>query len=215
MKNNLEVVFWGVRGSYPAPGRNTLRYGGNTSCVEVRAGNERIIFDAGTGIIPLGRKISKEAAQERKEIKVSLFLSHLHHDHIQGFPFFVPAYLSSAHVQIFGPGSSDENLMRVLENNQSPQSFPISLNEMAAWKTIRAVREQNQVLLAGEASIREASQKVEGDAVLVRIHIADLVGASRKRVNQAIALFKQQDLIAMTEKGRIKVCDRDSLANYC
>ncbi|MCP4141359.1 MAG: MBL fold metallo-hydrolase [Chloroflexi bacterium] len=177
MNQNLEVLFWGVRGSYPAPGKDTLRFGGNTSCVEIRAGNERLIFDAGTGIIPLGRKIAREAAQSRKEIKVSLFLSHLHHDHIQGFPFFVPAYIPSAHIQVFGPASSDKKLRSILESNQSPQSFPISLNEMASRKTIKAVREHDEIVVfAGDANITGASQGntgdagLTGDAVLVKTH---------------------------------------------
>ncbi|MBC8333641.1 MAG: MBL fold metallo-hydrolase [Anaerolineales bacterium] len=171
MKENLEVIFWGVRGSYPAPGKDTLRYGGNTSCIEIRAGEESIIFDAGTGIIALGREIAKRAAQHGKAMKVSLFLSHLHHDHIQGFPFFVPAFIPSADIRIFGPASSDEVLVQVLENNQSPHIFPVSLNEMAATKTIRAIREREQVVvMAEDAEIREAGSRVSEDAALIRVH---------------------------------------------
>ena len=85
MSDELKVKFWGVRGSYPAPGAGTVRYGGNTACVEIRAGERTIILDAGTGIIPLGRELARRRAPE-----VVLLFSHLHHDHTQGLPFFLP-----------------------------------------------------------------------------------------------------------------------------
>ena len=140
MEENYAVKFWGVRGSYPAPGTNTVRYGGNTSCVEVRLGGESIILDAGTGIIPLGQELARRAIQGRKALKVTLLLSHLHHDHTQGFPFFVPAYMPTAHVQIFGHAPSNQSLARVLESNQSPQTFPIGLSDMAAPEILDIVQ---------------------------------------------------------------------------
>src|SRR5512140_2687081 len=97
-QGEMTIRFWGVRGSYPVPGSKMARYGGNTACVEIRAGGRTIILDAGTGIIPLGRELARGRAQE-----VVLLLSHLHHDHIQGLPFFVPAYLPNVKLNIFGP----------------------------------------------------------------------------------------------------------------
>ena len=96
MSNALRVRFWGVRGSYPTPGETTVKYGGNTASVEVQAGERTILLDAGTGIIPLGR----ELARTKRAGELLLLFSHLHHDHTQGFPFFVPAYLPSARLHI-------------------------------------------------------------------------------------------------------------------
>jgi phosphoribosyl 1,2-cyclic phosphodiesterase len=78
MSDELRVKFWGVRGSYPAPGAETVKYGGNTACVEIRIGERTIILDAGTGIIPLGRELARRQAPE-----ILLLFSHLHHDHTQ------------------------------------------------------------------------------------------------------------------------------------
>ena len=88
--DNLNVRFWGVRGSYPTPGPTTVRYGGNTPCVEVEAGGHTIILDAGTGIIALGRDLLRRSRERAQPVEAVLLLSHLHHDHTQGFPFFAP-----------------------------------------------------------------------------------------------------------------------------
>ena len=83
----MQITFWGVRGSIPAPGPHTVQIGGNTSCVEVRAGKAILIFDGGTGLRLLGKKLLKETP-----ITAHMFFSHVHWDHIQGFPFFEPAF---------------------------------------------------------------------------------------------------------------------------
>ena len=93
----FQVQFWGVRGSVPTPGRRTVRYGGNTSCVEMRVGKQHLIFDGGTGLRVLGMSLLKEMP-----IKAHLFFSHTHWDHIQGFPFFVPAFIPINQFQIYG-----------------------------------------------------------------------------------------------------------------
>jgi phosphoribosyl 1,2-cyclic phosphodiesterase len=166
MSNELKVRFWGVRGSYPTPGAGTVKYGGNTASVEVRVGERTIILDAGTGIIPLGRELAG-----RRVFEVVLLFSHLHHDHTQGFPFFVPAYLPNARLHIFGPGGTSETLGQVLEHNQSSETFPVSLREMASSKDIHSVRE-SQVIIWDEAGIRVAESTVglSDEAVVIRIH---------------------------------------------
>ena len=167
MSNELKVRFWGVRGSYPTPGAGTIKYGGNTPSVEVRAGERTIILDAGTGIIPLGR----ELARSKRASEILLLFSHLHHDHTQGFPFFVPAYMPKAQLHIFGPGGTPETLSSVLERNQSTETFPLGLREMASTKNIQSVRE-SQVIVWDEAGIRLAESTVgpSDEAVVIRIH---------------------------------------------
>ncbi|RPJ23199.1 MAG: MBL fold metallo-hydrolase [Chloroflexi bacterium] len=166
MSDELRVKFWGVRGSYPTPGVGTVKYGGNTACVEIRTGERTIILDAGTGIIPLGRELARRSALE-----VVLLFSHLHHDHTQGFPFFVPAYMPNARLHIFGPGGTPETLSQVLEHNQSSETFPVSLRDMASSKDIQSVRE-SQVILWDEAGVRvaESTAGAGNDAILIRIH---------------------------------------------
>ena len=167
MSNELKVKFWGVRGSYPTPGTGTVKYGGNTASVEVCAGKRTIILDAGTGIIPLGR----ELARTKRAGEILLLFSHLHHDHTQGFPFFVPAYLPTARLHIYGTDGTHESMKNVLERNQSSETFPIGLREMAASKDIQAVRETN-VIVWDEDGVRvtESSVGLSEEAVVIRIH---------------------------------------------
>jgi len=178
MNDELKIKFWGARGSYPAPGAGTVKYGGNTSCVEINAGGRTIILDAGTGIIPLGRELAKRAVQEKRGLELMLLFSHLHHDHTQGFPFFTPAYFPNTRLHVFGPGGAPETLKQVLERNQASETFPLSLRDMPAAKTFESVRE-SQVIVWGEEKVWVAEsawggrpERVEGqpDAVVIRIH---------------------------------------------
>ena len=177
MSDVLTVKFWGVRGSHPTPGAGTVKYGGNTACVEITAGNKTLILDAGTGLIPLGRDLIRRAAAQKRPLDVTLLFSHLHHDHTQGFPFFGPAYLPNAKLHIFGPGISPEMLEKVLENNQSPTTFPVGLREMAAAKDIRSVRESQLIVWDAEGvrvmdivPVGEAGTGLDDEALTVHIH---------------------------------------------
>lgn len=90
------VKFWGVRGSIPCPGHSTLRYGGNTSCIEVHCGKYNLIFDAGTGLKNLGDSLAGSDT-----LNYDIFMSHTHIDHISGFPFFVPAYSPQTRLKLW------------------------------------------------------------------------------------------------------------------
>ncbi len=166
MSNEMRIKFWGVRGSYPTPGSGTVRYGGNTACVEIHLGERTIVLDAGTGIIPLGRELRRRQANE-----MLLLLSHLHHDHTQGLPFFLPAYLPNVKMHIFGPDGATESLKKVLENNQSFETFPVSLQDMASSKTIQSVRETQVIVWdKEEVHVVESSSSINEEAVVIRIH---------------------------------------------
>ena len=145
MKEELIVKFWGVRGSYPTPGQDTVAFGGNTACVEIRAGEQVVILDAGTGIIPLGRDLSRRATQQKRPVEAILLFSHLHHDHTQGFPFFGPAYNPASHLHLFGPGASEQALEDLLAHNQQPPAFPVTLRDMSAAKEIRSLTETDLI----------------------------------------------------------------------
>jgi phosphoribosyl 1,2-cyclic phosphodiesterase len=167
MPDELRIRFWGVRGSYPSPGAETVKYGGNTSSVEIQAGERTILLDAGTGIIPLGR----ELVWKKRAGEIMLLLSHLHHDHTQGFPFFVPAYLPNTRLHIFGPDSTHESLAQVLEQNQSAATFPVKLRDMSATKEIQSVQE-SQIIVWDEPGVRLADSTAGfgKEAVVIRVH---------------------------------------------
>jgi phosphoribosyl 1,2-cyclic phosphodiesterase len=124
----MQIRFWGTRGSIAAPGPETTTYGGNTSCVEVRCGTQIIIFDAGTGIRALGLSLMKEFAG--RPLTIHLFISHTHWDHIQGFPFFLPAYLPTTTIHIYGSQGQGRPLEKVLRGQMDTDYFPVALGDM-------------------------------------------------------------------------------------
>ena len=127
------VRFWGVRGSIPSPGKETSDYGGNTSCVEVRVGNRIIILDAGSGIRRLGQSLMKEITADG--LDVTMLISHTHWDHIQGFPFFVPAYHPKVNIRILGYEGAVHGLRGALFEQMQTAFFPVGLNQMATHLT--------------------------------------------------------------------------------
>ena len=124
----FSVRFWGVRGSIPVPGKETARYGGNTSCVEVRCGESLFIIDAGTGIRELGRQLASSGTQ----LRCNLLFSHVHWDHIQGFPFFEPAFDTSTELTIWSENNPTRPVRETLALQMSPPMFPVSLDDMVA-----------------------------------------------------------------------------------
>jgi phosphoribosyl 1,2-cyclic phosphodiesterase len=126
----LSLKFWGVRGSIPTPGPTTLHYGGNTSCIEVRAGDRIIILDAGTGLRLLGRQLLAEFGD--RPLDLTLLLTHTHWDHIQGLPFFLPVYQSNNQLRILGYEGARVGLESVLSNQMESPFFPIGLKEVPA-----------------------------------------------------------------------------------
>jgi phosphoribosyl 1,2-cyclic phosphodiesterase/ActR/RegA family two-component response regulator len=137
--DQAKVRFWGVRGSIPTPGTATVFYGGNTSCVEVRADGEIIILDAGTGIRPLGLALTEEFKD--RPMKLTLLISHTHWDHIQGFPFFLPAYDSKNQLRIMGFEGSREGLKGTLSSQMESPFFPIGLGQMPGHIIIEELRD--------------------------------------------------------------------------
>lgn len=125
----MKIRVWGCRGSISTPGRNTLRYGGNTTCVEVRLNdNTLIVIDAGSGIRELGRKLLEE--QDLTEIH--LLLTHAHWDHLTGFPFFTPAYLGKYKIYGRGCPCAKNSLEEYLKHQMTPPYFPVPFNAMNA-----------------------------------------------------------------------------------
>lgn len=136
--------FWGVRGSYPTPGAQTLRYGGNTSCVEVEVGTHTIILDAGSGIIRLGNDLLQRNKGEHLDI--SLFITHGHGDHLVGFPFLSPLFEQRAHIDIFGPRLADRNIEELVTPLMSQPYFPVDIRKLPSHRTFHTLNGQERIL---------------------------------------------------------------------
>jgi len=176
MSDDLVIRFWGVRGSYPVPGPTTVHYGGNTSCVEIQAGIHTIILDAGSGIIPLGNDlIRRSQAQGNRAVVATIFFSHMHHDHTQGFPFFEPAYIGASTLHILGPKVFEADLQETLTHAMLPPTFPISLDELASLKILRNLNETDVVLMGqSQHDVRVLNQyheQVDLSPELVRVQV--------------------------------------------
>ena len=135
------LKFWGVRGSIPTPGPGTVLYGGNTSCVEIRAEGQIIILDAGTGLRLLGRQLMNEF--DDQALDLTLLLTHTHWDHIQGLPFFLPVYKPRNHLLILGYEGARHGLDNVLTSQMESPFFPIGLREVPANVRIEELKELN------------------------------------------------------------------------
>lgn len=133
------VKFWGVRGSIPVPGAGTVRYGGNTSCVEVRADGELIVLDAGSGIRSLGIALEKEFGG--RQIKLALLITHSHWDHIQGLPFFQPAYNQKNKIRVLGYEGARAGLAAILAGQMETPFFPVSLSDIPGNIAIEELKE--------------------------------------------------------------------------
>lgn len=120
----MRVRFWGTRGTRPTPGKGTLRYGGNTACVEVRTADDKlIILDSGSGIAELGNVL-------RGPVDACLLISHTHWDHIQGFPFFAPNFVPGSKLTVIGPRGSMKSLQSAFADQMDPVYFPLTMDQM-------------------------------------------------------------------------------------
>ncbi len=126
----MQITFWGVRGSYPVPGAATVRYGGQTSCLEARSSSgQTLIVDAGTGMRALGNKLLREAAAPQH---YHVLLSHVHWDHIQGLPFFSPAYIPGTTISVYALLTAADELQQVIGGITRQEFFPMPLEAVPA-----------------------------------------------------------------------------------
>jgi phosphoribosyl 1,2-cyclic phosphodiesterase/CheY-like chemotaxis protein len=140
MDDRMELTFWGVRGTLPVPGPQALRYGGHTSCVTLAFPKGQLfIFDAGSGIKPLGDTL---LAQRRARLSAKIFVSHPHWDHINALPFFAPLYIQGNEFEILGPAHSDVTMRQLISHQMDGVYFPVNIREFGARVYFRDLKEE-------------------------------------------------------------------------
>ncbi|MBF2078957.1 MAG: MBL fold metallo-hydrolase [Synechococcales cyanobacterium T60_A2020_003] len=163
-EDQFTVRFWGVRGSIACPGPETVRYGGNTSCIEVKVGGHRLIFDGGTGLRVLGQSLLAEMP-----LTAHMFFTHSHWDHIQGFPFFVPAFIPGNHFRIYGAIAPNGSTIEQRLNDQMLHpNFPVPLQIMGAHMEFCDIDVGEPVRL-GDVLVQNALLNHPGEAVGYRV----------------------------------------------
>jgi phosphoribosyl 1,2-cyclic phosphodiesterase len=162
---SLTVRFWGVRGSVPAPGPHTAVVGGNTSCVEVRSGEETIILDAGTGLRGLGERLVASG----RPVAASILFSHVHWDHIQGFPFFAPLFRPGTELALYGRPDRG-SLESALAGQMTTPSFPVQLGAVPAALTFGGF-EPGRQFSVGSATVRAARLNHPDGVIAYRVEI--------------------------------------------
>lgn len=196
--NRFQIKFWGVRGSIPCPGSETVRYGGNTSCVEMQVGRERLIFDGGTGLRPLGQSLMVESP-----VKARLFFSHSHWDHIQGFPFFTPAFIRGNTFNIYAvPSPNGATMKQRLDDQMSHPNFPVPLQIMRADLEFYNL-EMGETLHYGDVSVETRPLNHPGEAVGYRVnwqglsaaYITDTEHFPDRFDDNVLALARQADVM--------------------
>ena len=184
--DKLTIQFRGVRGSVPAPSPENMRYGGNTSCVEIRYRDQLLILDAGTGIRLLGDELTRTG--QGNPIEATLLLSHSHWDHIQGLPFFAPGYLAANRIAVFAESGRAEQLQCALDAQMTPGHFPVPLQQMRGLLPVREL--SRDVTKFGELLVRTKRLNHPGGCTGFRIesaagHVAYLPDHEPYRNNQA------------------------------
>jgi phosphoribosyl 1,2-cyclic phosphodiesterase/ActR/RegA family two-component response regulator len=191
------IKFWGVRGSIPIPGKSTVRYGGNTSCVEVRADGEIIVLDAGSGIRLLGLALDKEFGS--RAMKLTLLITHTHWDHIQGLPFFSPAYNQKNLIRVLGYEGARAGLATILASQMETPFFPVSLRELPSHLAIEELREMEFQI--GKVQVRSKFANHPGICVGYRLFTS----------SGSIAFFPDNEPY---EQLKLQLASRDGISDH-
>jgi phosphoribosyl 1,2-cyclic phosphodiesterase len=165
MDNNFVIKFWGVRGSRPVPGKDTLIYGGNTSCVSIEIDDTLIILDAGTGICNL----AAELTNRNEPIKAHLFITHTHWDHIQGFPFFTPAFTKGNEIILHGENKMNKTFTNLIKGQMIYEHFPVQLEEMGAKIDFVEVKYNDRIIINENIIVSTIKNNHPGGAISYKI----------------------------------------------
>ena len=210
--DEFKVKFRGVRGSYPITKKEFLKYGGNTTCVEVNVGGNLIILDAGTGIIELGNELMREYIcsstdkNKRKNIDAVILLSHIHQDHIQGFTFFNPLHLKSSKIDVFGMSDFDEDLAQDFSTLLFGKSFPLDLTDIACNIDIHDIQDTDYIVLKkGEIPLLKRIEN-SGDLKPVEDEVLITCYKSPAHPQNGVLIYK----IAYKNKSLVFATDKES-----
>ncbi len=160
----LTVRFWGTRGSLPSPGPETPRYGGNTSCVEIRAGEHLLIFDAGSGIRELGNRLLRDMP-----LTAHLFFTHYHWDHIMGFPFFGPLFVPGNTIHLYGEEKGGQGVLDLMRGQMRGPYFPVTIEDEARSEILPHTLRPDATVTIGEARITACRLYHPNDALAFRV----------------------------------------------
>ena len=158
--------FRGVRGSFPVPGPEVVHFGGNTSCIEVQSGPFRLAFDCGTGIISLGNELADRSPSNPARLLV--LVTHAHHDHTMGWPFFKPIYDARSRIWVMGPGRQGMEFRALFEKAFSDPYFPVPAEKMASSRDFRTLEHGAVLAWRSPDEAPEALQGDPGDALVIR-----------------------------------------------
>jgi phosphoribosyl 1,2-cyclic phosphodiesterase len=159
------VTFWGVRGSLPVPGEKTLEFGGNTACVQIEVGDRLCIMDAGTGIFNLGKMLAKKQGP----ISGDIFITHTHWDHIQGFPFFGPAFVQGNHFTLYGQRRAGLSFAELMRGQMAFEYFPVSMEQLGAEIEFREIDGDITLALDNGISLKTLQNNHPGGGLSFRI----------------------------------------------
>lgn len=215
--HEIKIKFRGVRGSHPTPKQSYLKYGGNTSCVEIWAGNNLIILDAGTGIIDLGRDLQKEHIlsgtdiNSRKPVNATLFLSHIHQDHIQGLQFFSPMFIQTTNLDIYGLACANKPLKELLSEVLFDRVFPVSLDEIPSNTNIYDFAVKNALIIKPDGK----KELVIQNTINKNEHPDDVIITAYKTTahpkNGSLSIkiqYKGKTIVYATDKESYIGCDK-------
>lgn len=172
--DGLRVRFWGVRGSHPTVAPGGSRFGGNTTCLEVRFGRHVLIFDAGSGIMGLGEELAREwqrlSPSERPTLTV--LFTHAHHDHLCGLPFFAPLFVPGLDLHLVGPDLSGLQFEQILAGYMRSPYFPVDFYDLPSRRHLRSIGDGTRLLWQRESDgpvVCDASEPVSDDALTVEV----------------------------------------------
>ncbi len=208
-EGKFSIKFHGVRGSYPTPDYNFLKYGGNTACIEINVNNHLIILDAGTGIIKLGQNLIKNYISDslHRDINATILLTHTHLDHIQGLPFFQPLHLKSSNINIIGSSDYNTGIDEILSQLIFEKSFPLDLADVAANLNFGDINDSYALIFSPDSYVPQL-QKIETDEDAIPVDDEVVVSClkSQSHPKNGVMIYK----VAYKDKSIVYATDKES-----